>query len=115
MAGPGSLPGNPPPTAADLRRTRELWAKLPSSDPRCASSGPARWRLAGLGQDANSGVTAAEAAAFADQAVATPPDATSVGWARREELKEPDFNQLRGREDFQKLAAELEKKAEPKK
>ena len=71
--------------------------------------------LAGLGQDPKSGVTAAEAAAFADQAVATLRDAIGAGSARREELKEPDFDPLRGREDFKKLVAELEKKAEPKK
>ena len=71
--------------------------------------------LAGLINDAKSGVTAAEAAAFADQAVATLRDAIGAGWARREELKEPEFDSLRGREDFKKLVAELEKKAEPKK
>ena len=48
--------------------------------------------LAGLGRDAKSGVTAAEAAAFADQAVAALRDAISAGWARRDELKEPDFD-----------------------
>ena len=31
-----------------------------------------------------------------------------------DELKEPDFDALRGRADFQKLVAELEAKAGPK-
>jgi hypothetical protein len=68
---------------------------------------------AGLGQDPKSGVTAAEAAAFADQAVATFPDAIGAGWARPEELKEAEFDSLRGREDSKKLVAELEAKSRP--
>jgi hypothetical protein len=56
-------------------------------------------------------VTAAEAATFADQAVAALHDATAAGWALPSELKAPDFDVLRGREDFQKLVAEVEAKA----
>jgi len=59
-------------------------------------------------------VTAAKAAAFADQAFATLRDAIGAGWARRDELKEPEFDPLRGREDFQKLVAELEAQHGPK-
>jgi hypothetical protein len=70
--------------------------------------------LAGLGRDAKSGVTAAEAAAFVDQAVAALRDAIGAGWAQRDELKEPEFDSLRGREDFKKLVAELEAKLGPK-
>ena len=70
--------------------------------------------LAGLAADAKSGVTAAEAAAFADQAVAAVRDTLEAGWGRYDELKEPDFDPLRGREDFKKLLAELEAKAGPK-
>ena len=66
--------------------------------------------LAGLGKDPKSGVTAAEAASFADRSVAALRDAIDAGWAVREELKEPEFDPLRGREDFQKLVAELEAK-----
>ena len=67
--------------------------------------------LAGLGKDAKSGVTAAEAAAFADQATAALRDAIKVGWTRKpDELKEPDFDSLRDREDFQKLRSELDTK-----
>ena len=109
------LAGQPALAAADLRRARELWAKRPKSDVDTRIE-PARVLalLAGLGRDAKSGVTAAEAAACADQAVATLRDAISAGWARREELKEPEFDSLRGREDFQKLVAELEAKSRPK-
>jgi hypothetical protein len=35
--------------------------------------------------------------------------------SRRDEMKEPDFDALRGREDVKKLVAKLEKKSEPKK
>jgi hypothetical protein len=45
-------------------------------------------------------VNTAEAAAFADQAVAALRDAFSAGRAVGHELKEPDFDLLRGREDF---------------
>jgi hypothetical protein len=70
--------------------------------------------LAGLGGDAKSGVTKEEAAAFADQAVAALRDAIGAGWNRHNELKEPDFDALRGRDDFKRLLAELEAKAGPK-
>jgi hypothetical protein len=70
--------------------------------------------LAGLGGDAKSGVTTAEAAAFAEPAVAALRDAFSAGWGWPDELKEPDFDALRGRADFQKLLAELEAKAAKK-
>lgn len=70
--------------------------------------------LARLGGEAKSGVTKAEAAAFADQAVAYLRDAFSAGWGWPNELKEPDFDPLRGRADFQKLVAELEAKSGPK-
>ena len=66
--------------------------------------------LAGLGGESKSGVTKAEAAAFADQAVAALADAVKAGWALPGELKEPDFDPLRGRDDFKKLQAELEAK-----
>ena len=57
-------------------------------------------------------MTTDEAKAFADQAVAALADLVKKGWALPSELKEPDFDALRGRADFQKLAAEVEAKAE---
>jgi hypothetical protein len=56
-------------------------------------------------------VTAAEARTFADQSVAALADAVKIGWAYPTELKEPDFDALRGRADFQKLFAEVAAKA----
>jgi tetratricopeptide (TPR) repeat protein len=99
--------------SADLRQACELWAKVPSLDTetRFEQAGVLAL-LAGLGKDLKSGVTAAEAAAFADQSIAALRDMITAGWARREELKEPEFASLRGREDFKKLLAELEAKHE---
>jgi len=68
--------------------------------------------LAGLGADAKSGVTKEEAKAFADQSVAALADLVKTGWALPSELREPDFDALRGRADFKKLAAQVEAKAE---
>jgi hypothetical protein len=48
-----------------------------------------------------------EAAEFANQAVAALRDAFNAGWGWPAELKEPDFDPLRGRDVFQKLLAEL--------
>jgi serine/threonine-protein kinase len=95
--------------AADLRRAVELWAKVANLD---ADDHFERSRalalLAALAGDAKSGVSAAEAPAFADQAVAALRDAVKAGWRQRRELKEPDFDALRTREDFRKLQKELE-------
>jgi tetratricopeptide (TPR) repeat protein len=106
--------GQPAEAAADLRRAVELWAELPQLDTEAKFE---RSRvlalLAGLGGDAKSGVTAAEAKAFADQAVAALRDAIKAGWAQAPaDLKEPDFDALRGRADFRKLVAEVEARAE---
>ena len=56
-------------------------------------------------------MTAAEAKTFADQSVAALADIVKTGWALPSELKEPDFDALRSRADFQKLVAEVEAKA----
>jgi eukaryotic-like serine/threonine-protein kinase len=106
--------GQPALAAADLRRCLEVWAgvaKLP------VDSRFERVRvlalLAGLGKDPRSGVTAAEAASFADRSVAALRDAIDAGWAVLQELKAQEFDPLRGREDFKKLVAELEAKSRP--
>ena len=107
--------GHPAKAAADLRRALELWAKVPAPDlgTRMERS-RALALLAGLGGEANSGVTKAEAAAFADQAVAALRDAIHCGWGLLDELKEPCFDAIRGRDDFKKLLAEVEAKAKAK-
>ena len=71
--------------------------------------------LAGLGKDPKSGVTAAQATAFAEESVPALRDAVTCGWNLPDELKEPDFDAIRDRGDFKTLVAELEKKAEAKK
>jgi tetratricopeptide (TPR) repeat protein len=107
--------GQPSRAAADLRRALELWAKdnAPASDDRFEQSRVLAL-LAGLGGEAKSGVTKDEAPALADQAVAALRDAINAGWNEPDELKEPDFDAIRGRDDFKKLVAELEAKAGPK-
>jgi tetratricopeptide (TPR) repeat protein len=108
--------GQPSKAAADLRQALELWAKDPA--PGSPSTRFERGRtlalLAGLGGVANSGVTKDEAAAFADQAVAALREAFSAVWGLTNELKEPDFDAIRKREDFQKLLADLKAKSEAK-
>jgi serine/threonine protein kinase/tetratricopeptide (TPR) repeat protein len=100
--------GQPAEAATDLRRAVELWARIPALELEVQLE---RLRvlalLAGLGADAKSGVTATEAAAFADQAVDALRDIVKAGWVNASELKEPDFDALRGRADFQKLVADL--------
>src|SRR5262249_43784916 len=105
--------GQPSKAAADLRQSVELWAKAkaPNTETRFERS-RVRALLAGLGTDAKSGVTTAEAASFADRSVAALGDAINAGWNRPSELKEPDFDALRDRADFQKLVADVEAKAE---
>ena len=67
--------------------------------------------MAGLGKDPKSGVTAAEAAAFAEQSVPALRDAVSSGWNLPDELKEPEFDAIRDRADFKMIVAALEKKS----
>jgi hypothetical protein len=68
--------------------------------------------LAGLGTDVKSRVTNEEAQTFADQSVADLAVSVKTGWTYPSDLKEPDFDALRGRADFEKLVAEVEAKAE---
>jgi hypothetical protein len=66
----------------------------------------------GLAGDAKSGVTKEDATTFADQSVAALAGVVKTGWALPNELREPDFDAVRGRADFRKLFAEVEAKAE---
>jgi tetratricopeptide (TPR) repeat protein/tRNA A-37 threonylcarbamoyl transferase component Bud32 len=101
--------GHPAQAAADLRRALALWEKEKSADSETRfERGRALALLAGLAADGKSGVTAAEAAAFADQAALALHDALRSGWGRWAELKEPDFDALRKQADFQKLLAQLQ-------
>jgi serine/threonine protein kinase/tetratricopeptide (TPR) repeat protein len=104
--------GQPAEAAADLRLALALWAKAPHLDiEEQVERSRSLALLAGLGADAKSGVTAAEAETFANQSVAALAAVVKLGWALPSELKEPDFDALRGRVDFQKLLAEVEAKA----
>ncbi len=59
-------------------------------------------------------MTKEEARTFADQSVAALKGAVKLGWALPSELKEPDFDAVRGRAGFRKLVAEVEAKSGPK-
>ena len=99
-------------SAADLRRALDLWARIqhPDSETQIERA-RALANLAGLGGGARSGVTAAEAKAFADQSVAALAAVVKTGWALPSELREPDFDAPRGRPDFQMLFAEMKTNA----
>jgi tetratricopeptide (TPR) repeat protein len=104
--------GQPAEAAADLRRAVEvLHTDAPLNISQRFYRSWALAQLTGFGGDAKSGVTAAEAAAFADQAVAALRDAIQAGWANPDDLKEPEFDLLRKRDDFQKLQKEVEARA----
>jgi tetratricopeptide (TPR) repeat protein len=107
--------GNSKDAAADLRRAVELWDKdqAPPSEMRFERA-RALVLVGGLAADSHSGVTAAEAAAFADQAIAALRDAIHFGWNEPNELKEPEFEALRGRAEFQQLLAEVQARSGPK-
>jgi hypothetical protein len=91
-----------------------LWAKVPHLDTYTQiERSRALALLAGLGGDAKSGVTKEEARTFAELSVAALAVVVKTGWSRPSDLKEPDFDAIRGRADFQKLVAEMEAKARP--
>jgi tetratricopeptide (TPR) repeat protein len=104
--------GQPAEAAADLRRALELWANLPHLAIEIqVERSRVQALLAGLGGDAKSGVTKDEAKTLSDQAVAALAHAVKTGWALPSELREPDFDALRGREDFRKLVVEVDAKS----
>jgi tetratricopeptide (TPR) repeat protein len=101
--------------AADLRQAVGLWEKEKDPNPETRfERARALALLAGLGADAKSGVRPAEAARFAEQAVAALRDATAAGLEQPDELKEPDFDALRRREDFRQLLKGPEAKTPPR-
>jgi serine/threonine protein kinase len=103
---------HPAEAAADLRRALELWAKNkdPDAEDRFERA-RALALLAGLANEAKSGVTTVEATTCADQAVAAVRDALQAGWGKHDELKDSDFDALRKRPDFQQLLKDLRAKA----
>ncbi len=103
--------GQPAGAASDLRHAVELFDKTASLtlNGRFERSRSLAL-LVGLGGDAKSGVTAAEAAKLADRAVVALKGAVDAGWSKAAVLKEADFDPVRGREDFRNLVKELEAK-----
>ena len=106
--------GQPAEAAADLRRAIKLWTSAPSLDSEHGFEFNSRFELSralallvGMGKDAKSGVTEAEARTFADQSVAALTDAIKAGCAVPGELKESDFDPIRDRDDFKKLIGNL--------
>jgi len=100
--------GQPTKAATDLRQATDLWAKAKATNTETRfERSRALALLAGLGGEAKSGVTTAEAVAFADQSIAALRDAIKAGWNEPNELKQPDFDALRSRDDFKKLLAEV--------
>ena len=92
----GAGAGQPKEAAADLRKALELLAKDSAADAEDRfEKSRALALLAKLGADTKSGVSADEAKAFADQAVAALADAAKAGWAQPAELREPDFDAVR--------------------
>jgi tetratricopeptide (TPR) repeat protein len=96
---------------ADLRLALQLLAKFPDDIEMQVERARVLAILAGLSGDAKSGITKDEVKAYADQAVAALAAAIKTGWTQPSELKESDFDAVRGRADFQKLVAEVEAKA----
>jgi serine/threonine-protein kinase len=105
--------GQPAEAAGDLRKALELWPDPARLQPQLQFARlKTQALLAGLAGDAKSGVSKDEAKVFADQSIAALAVLLKTGWALPSELREPDFDAVRGRADFQKLVAEVEAKAE---
>jgi serine/threonine protein kinase/tetratricopeptide (TPR) repeat protein len=102
----------PAEAATDLRQALEIWAKNADTPMEIwVESSRALALLAGLSSHAESRVSAAEAKVHSDQAVALLAKAVKAGWARPDELKKADFDAVRDSDDFKKLLADLEVKA----
>jgi hypothetical protein len=99
-SGPGKLDG----AAADLRKAVELWAKDPALPITSQfQNSPAPALLAKTEYGPKSGVADDEGKRFADKAVAALADVIETASTQLSELKEPDFDAHRTRNDFQKL------------
>jgi tetratricopeptide (TPR) repeat protein len=93
---------------SDIKKALKIWNKdKPMDNETRFELFRALAVLAERGANANSDVSVAEAAAFADQAVAALVELIKGGWAKPNELREAEFIALRGREDFRKLVSEL--------
>jgi eukaryotic-like serine/threonine-protein kinase len=102
--------------AADMRRSLAIWENLPRRnalhwfETACCSA-----TLSGLAGRKDSGVPAGDAPAHAEQAMAMLRKAIGMGFRDTHTYRtETALDPLRGREDFKKLLAELEKAAPAK-
>jgi hypothetical protein len=105
-------------SAAGCRATAGMWEKLSRTDGDFLYNA-ARYRAVTAAVIRGTGLQsvqrAQEAAAEADRAMAWLKQAVAVGYKDAAHMKQdPDLDPLRGREDFQKLIAELELKTKEK-
>ena len=103
--------GDPAGAAADVRRALGLLEGLPSrGGEELFHTACCRAALAGLAGSDGSGVSAAEAKAEADQAMALLRKAVDMGYRNAAAFRtESALDPLRKREDFKKLLQEVEK------
>jgi tetratricopeptide (TPR) repeat protein/tRNA A-37 threonylcarbamoyl transferase component Bud32 len=104
--------GHPASAAAFFRQAIGILVRLPTRNPvdrynlACCNA-----MLAGVAADRGSGLTAADATAAADKAMAALRDAVAAGYRDVASMKsDPDLAVLRPRADFQQLMKELEPK-----
>src|SRR5262249_36435773 len=105
--------GHPASADAVFRQALGILERFPSRGPidpynlACCDA-----MLAGAAADRGSGITAADATAAADKAMAALRDAVAAGYRNVAGIKsDPDLAVLRPRADFQKLMKELEPKS----
>jgi tetratricopeptide (TPR) repeat protein len=105
--------GHPASAATFFRQAIGILERLPTRDPvdlynlACCDA-----MLAGVAADPGSGMTAAEALAAADKAMAALRDAVAAGYRNVAGMRsDPDLAVLRPRADFQQLMKELEPKS----
>jgi serine/threonine protein kinase/tetratricopeptide (TPR) repeat protein len=108
--------GKPAEAVVSLRQARALWAGQPSLtlaarfDLACNQA-----LVAQLATDPGSGLSASEGREAADRAIEALRQAIAAGYRKRGQIRtERSLDALRGREDFKKLMAELEKTAQAK-
>ena len=101
--------GQPALAAADTGRALELGQGSRSGHRDALRARTRLALLAGLGKGPKSGVTAAQAAAFAEESIRSPRSRRG-GLEPARRAKEPDFDAIRDRVDFKKLVAELTKR-----
>jgi tetratricopeptide (TPR) repeat protein len=100
---------------AEIRRALELSKGLPQHNIRYVfERACSHAALAGLAERAGSGVSGDEAKAAATEAMKWLNRLAAIGYRNTNEIRlESSFDLLRGREDYRKLMAELEREKSP--